>query len=403
MKKSNRRWFLLIIGTIAMLFAGIIYAWSILKSPLLTDLRFGSSALAWNFTITMGMFCIGGISGSVLSKKLGVKLPVILGGLICGAGFVLTSFLQGSQLPLLYVTYGVMSGIGIGIAYNVLVSTLNQWFPDKRGLCSGCLMMGFGASTLLLGTISNSLFGTIGWRMTYVLLGIAIGAVLIIAGLFLSKPQMENVPAQEKKTEQGAGDFSPAQMLKSALFWKIFLFLVFLTAVANSIASFAKDFSLFAGASEGLATLLVGIFAVCNGVFRVIIGVLFDKLGRRKALLLCSGLVIMTSGVCIVAAVTQSLFLCILGLCLAGFTLGCCPTIGAVAANTFFGETYYPVNFSIINCNLLVASFMATLSNTLVANTGGYVLPFAVFLGISLIGLVLNISMGRTKKEKQDN
>ena len=158
MNISNKRWVYLIVGVISMLFAGVIYAWSILKVPLGEDLGWDSTQLALNFTITMGMFCIGGILGSLIPKKLGIKLTMIFAGCLCGFGFILTSFLSSEQLGLLYITFGVMGGLGVGIVYNVLVTTLNAWFPDKKGLCSGCMMLGFGFSTMALGTVCNQLF-----------------------------------------------------------------------------------------------------------------------------------------------------------------------------------------------------------------------------------------------------
>ena len=398
---DKRRWIYLIAGTIGMLFAGIIYAWSILKGPLNTELGWQPTALSWNFTITMGMFCIGGIVGSLLSKKIGVKLSVVIGGILCGVGFVLSSFLSSSQLVIFYLTYGVMAGFGIGIAYNVLVSTVNAWFPGRQGFSSGCLMLGFGFSTLLLGTVSNSLFSSIGWRTTYIVLGIAIGVVLVLAGLIVKKPDSpREMTAQSDKEGPKTEDdhsYTPKQMLQSALFWKFFIFLVLLTSVGNSIAGFAKDLALFSGAGDSMAATLVGAFAVCNGGFRVVIGILFDKLGRGKAMYLFSTLGILTSVLCILTALTGSLTICTITLCIAGCTVGCSPTMSTAGANAFFGKRYYPTNFSIIVSHLLVASFMATLSSALVVKTGGYLVPFIIFLVISVIALILNLNINRKK------
>ena len=197
----SRRWLLLAAAVVAMLFAGLIYAWSILKVPFAEELGWGVSQLSLNFTLTMCFFCLGGLFGSFLSRRLGVKLPAVLAGLLAGGGLALAGTLSGGSVVLLYLTYSLMAGLGIGIAYNVVISTVNAWFPDKKGLCSGCLMMGFGASTLLLGNLASALFESdLGWRATYTVLGGALCAVLVAVGLLLRRPSAEVVfPAPKKR------------------------------------------------------------------------------------------------------------------------------------------------------------------------------------------------------------
>ena len=180
----TKRWFYLVIGVISMLFAGILYAWSILKAPLTTEFGWGASQLALNFTLAMSFFCIGGLLGAQISKRLGHRIALISSGILSALGFILTASLHNSSVIMLYISYGILAGMGIGIAYNVLIATISAWFPDKKGLCSGCLMMGFGASALILGNIANKLFNSnIGWRTTYIILGIAICIIMTISAI----------------------------------------------------------------------------------------------------------------------------------------------------------------------------------------------------------------------------
>ena len=153
--KSLYRWFLLAAAVVAMLFAGIIYAWSILKVPFAEDFGWQAEQLSLNFTFTMCSFCLGGLLGSFLSRKIGVKLSSIISALLAGGGMALTGFLDGKNIVMLYITYALLAGLGIGIAYNVIISTVTAWFLDKKGLCTGALMMGFGASSLILGNLAN--------------------------------------------------------------------------------------------------------------------------------------------------------------------------------------------------------------------------------------------------------
>ena len=155
-EKKNTRWLYLVIGTIALLFAGIIYVWSILKAPLAMEFGWTASELSLNFTLMMCFFCLGGMLGDVLMKKADFLPTCICSAVLSAAGFVIASTIQGS-IGLLYLSYGIMSGLGIGIAYNCLISTVNAWFPDRKGLCSGVFMMGSGASALILGSLAECL------------------------------------------------------------------------------------------------------------------------------------------------------------------------------------------------------------------------------------------------------
>ena len=128
------RWVYMAIGTIAMLFAGVLYAWSILKSPLSAEFGWGQSGLALNFTLAMTFFCTGGLLGSNISKKAGHRITLVMSGIFSALGFILTAILNNASIIMLYITYGVLAGLGIGIAYNVIVSTVSAWFPDKKGL-----------------------------------------------------------------------------------------------------------------------------------------------------------------------------------------------------------------------------------------------------------------------------
>ena len=193
MNKSTQnlsvRWGYLAVGVVAMLFAGVLYAWSILKAPLAAEFGWGASGLALNFTLAMSFFCIGGLLGAQLSTRKGHRLALIVSGVLAALGFASTAALSGASMGMLYVTYGMLTGTGIGIAYNVVIATVSDWFPDKKGLCSGWLMMGFGASSLVLGNAANALFNSpLGWRATYVILGVSICIVQILSACLLDSP-----------------------------------------------------------------------------------------------------------------------------------------------------------------------------------------------------------------------
>lgn len=397
--KNTYRWRVLALAVVAMLFAGIIYAWSILKVPFVEDFKWGAQALSLNFTLTMCTFCLGGLLGSFLSRKIGVKASCILAAMLAGGGMIFTGFLNGVSVIMLYFTYAAMAGLGIGIAYNVIISTVSAWFPDKKGLSTGCLMMGFGASSLLLGNLADALFKTkLDRKGTYIILGVSLFLVLFVIGLVLKRPDGVDLPEPKKaaKIYDEAFerlDFTTKQMLTRFSFWRAFLMLMFATAVGNSVISFARDLALSVGTKPVLATSLVGVLAVCNGLGRILTGATFDVLGRKKTMIIATVLTIIAAAVTLVSVVSESVVICIIGLCLTGLSYGSCPTMVTAFTSAFYGQKHFATNFSVMNCNLLFASFIATACSSLLKIYGGYTIPFVLLLVLSAIAFLLNLSI----------
>ena len=398
----SRRRLLLPIAVVAMLFAGVIYAWSILKIPFAEEFGWDASSLALNFTLTMCMFCLGGLLGSRLARRFGTTATLCCAGVLAGAGLILTGCLSGTSVIHLYLTYSLLAGLGIGISYVVIISTINAWFPDKKGFCSGCLMMGFGASTLLLGNLASTLFeSAMGWRKTYLILGLALGTVLILAGLLIKLPHADMIfPSPKAKRNNSKETFTPrdyttGEMLHRFSFWRVFLYLICITAVGNSVLSFARDLALSVGAEATLATTLVGVLAICNGLGRIITGAVFDAAGRRFTMIATNILTIAAAAVTLLAVGIHSLPLCVIGLCLIGLSYGSSPTVASAITSAFYGSKNFASNFSITNFNLMGASFVATACSSLVASSGGYLAPFILLLTLSLVAMGLNLSIRR--------
>lgn len=397
----KKRYFYLVTGVFAMLFSGVLYAWSILKIPFREVFSWSDSSLALNFTLTMCFFCLGAFFGSQLCKKLGVKITLFISSLLVGAGFVITGFLNSNLLFLLFISYAILAGTGIGISYNVVVSTVTAWFPDKKGFCSGCLMMGFGISTLMLGNVISKMFEneSIGWGKAYIILGVVIAVAIAVAAFILKRPDADTVlpqPKARKSTKKEAfeaRDYKTSEMLKTFTFWRAFLCMAFITAVGNSVISFARDLVISVDATPALATTLVGVLAIFNGVGRVLTGAVYDILGRKTTMISANILTIIAAGTTLLAVFTNSLPLCIVGLCLTGISYGSCPTVTSAFSASFYGQKYFATNYSIINFNLIVASFIATFANTLLINSGSYIAPFVMLLALAVGALALNFSI----------
>ena len=179
-------------GVVLMLFLGAMYAWSYFKVAL------GAVYPAWsqtnitlNFTIMMSCFCLGGLVAGSFLKKLTKRRQLILAAVLAAAGFWGVSMLPadpGAALMQLYLCYGVLNGLGIGIAYNAVLSGVQPWFPDCPGLISGALRMGLGFGALILGNIAAALMGAVGLSATFRVFAIAMLIVLLAGAAIVRQP-----------------------------------------------------------------------------------------------------------------------------------------------------------------------------------------------------------------------
>jgi OFA family oxalate/formate antiporter-like MFS transporter len=170
-----------------------------------------------------------------------------------------------------------------------------------------------------------------------------------------------------------------------------FVHISFLAAVGSSVISFAKDLALAVNAPEALAVSLVGVLSMCNGVGRILTGILFDTFGRSKTMLCANILTICAASVTLLAVSVGSLPLCITGLCLTGLSYGACPTITAAFTSSFFGMKYFSTNMAFMTFTVMGGSLIATLSNKILEATGGYSATFTMLLSLTVVALVLDL------------
>ena len=181
--KSLNRWVYAIVGVIVLLLAGVVYAWSVIsKSIAATFPDWTAAQLSLTFTIVMAMFCVGCLIAGILAKKVSPKLYVMLSAVLFLVGFLVSAATDGSPV-LLYIGFGVLCGLGAGFAYNAVMSTMSSWFPDKQGLISGILLMGFGLSSFIIGKVFAAVAppdpSVASWRNAFRVMAVVIFVIMI--------------------------------------------------------------------------------------------------------------------------------------------------------------------------------------------------------------------------------
>jgi len=247
----------------------------------------------------------------------------------------------------------------------------------------------------LIDLLGNS--ETVGWRTTYVIIAIALGVVFLVAAVFIKPPPKDTVFPSKKEDEnkqvKEIRNYTALEMISRPSFYLIFIFVTILASSGSAAISFARDIVFDAGASEGFAVIAVGLLGVSNGLGRLTIGWLFDKQGLRHTQLISSGIAILAPLTVVMALMSSSLILGVLGLCLCGFSYGIAPTINSIFASEFYGQKNFSLNFSILNLILIPAPFAAMLAGGIKASTGGFMTAFIILTGLTIIGFFINLAI----------
>lgn len=402
--KSLNRWVYAVIGVIVLLLAGLVYAWSVMANVINRELAVEQAPLSLTFTIVMAMFCVGCLIAGILAKKVSPKFYVLLSGILFLAGFLIASATTG--VTLLYLGFGVLAGLGAGFAYNAVMSTMSSWFPDKQGLISGILLMGFGLSSFIVGKLFVAVTpesDPAAWRTTFRVMAVIIFVVMVICSFFFVKPGSDFVPpaaANKKAVREPALDIPSGEMVKQPSFWLYYIWAILISAAGLALVSQANGIAsqVGTGVSPGNIATVVGLVSIFNGIGRVIFGGLFDKKGYRLTMIL-DMIVFVAAGLILILALNTGNFLfIILGFVVGGFAYGGVTPTNSAIISDFFGRTNYPMNFSLINTNLIIASFASTIAGKLYDASQSYMSTIFMMIGVTVVGFVVFLGIRRPKR-----
>ncbi len=406
-ERVRSRWLVVLGAVLIQVCLGAIYAWSVF-TPSLID-------AGWTKLQTQMVFSVGLVTFAVVMVWSGRKLPVWgprklvwIGGLVLGLGYLMAGLLGATNLLVVTVSVGFIGGAGIGMGYVVPIAVGMRWFPDKKGMITGLAVAGFGFGAMawvkLAGAWGN-LIASLGLAATFSIYGLAFAGLVLLGGIWMVMPPKDwvpegYVPPEASGKSNGGEEFTVGRMLETPQFYLIFLTFTISAGAGLMSIGLMKLYPIEALTNAGMSpeaasavagTAMAVFFSLANGIGRIAWGMLSDKLGRKRSILIMTA----TQGVVIIAftAMAGNPATLFLGAALIGFNFGgnfaLFPTI---TADTF-GTKRVGQNYPYIFLSYGVGGILGPFLGGILGDMNDFPLAFSIcgvacIFGAGLISMV---------------
>jgi OFA family oxalate/formate antiporter-like MFS transporter len=390
-----RRSAYLVIGFAMDLMLGTAYSWSVVTRPLRDGFGASDFEAMLPSAVALAGFAIGMVPGGRLLDRHGPRRVAMLGGALFGAGYLLSSLMAVTPWPLVWltVTYGVVLGLGIGVTYSATLATAVRWYPERKGLASGIVVMGFGLSALLTAPLLGAMIAAYGIPTSFMILGVVFLAGLELLALFLvfppETPRAAVPAAGAKRAWQPLAEVETRAMLHTRTFWLAWLLYAVGTSAGFMVINKALPIAEEVGQASGaLAVAAVQLLAVFNCIGRPLFGRASDRWGPREATELMG--VVLLGGLAMVIAAPNIVVL-YLGIGLIGSVFGGFLAVMPSLSSYFFGTSKLGLNYGLLFTGYGLGSMVALFTIGPIHDAFGTYLPaFWLALGLAAAALFLS-------------
>ncbi len=404
-EKAMPRWIPLIGGVLGSTICGaLLYAWSVFIQPLYVTFKWSKAEISLAFSICLLAFGLMTYPAGKLSDKYGPRIVVLIGGLICATGFILSTYIQSKTQ--LYITYGLIAGIGGGMVYLPPIATAPKWWPDRKALATGFAVVGLGLGSFIMAPLATYIINRNGnndWRMVFFSVGIAFAVMTVLAALSLKNPpagwKPEGYDPPEPKGASGGAtrDYTFGEATKSRQFWLLYL-AYFCGAFAGlMVIGHIVKHGIDKGLSKEVAAYAASAIALTNALTRVLTGAIVDKIGSRLtfigvfALQVIAMLVLYPAG-----GAAWSLWAVA---ALIGWNYGAMFTLFPATTLSYYGATNQGANYGLLFTSYGLAGLGGPwVGGLLKDSTGQYYIPFLVAGIILVVSVLIFVFIKEPKK-----
>lgn len=392
--KSAERYRILILAAVLQLFLGIIYVWSVFVSPVSVEYGWPVESAKLTSSFMLGFFVLGMLAGGRLERKFGASGTILIGGILLAGGMAATAAVPAGFGWLIYLTYGIAGGFGVGMGYGTVVSCVPKWFPDKRGMATGVSVCAFGFSTVVFAPLIEWLIGAFTVRAALLILAAAFLAVTLALFSFIRLPDSAGAGKPAKSgaaPTDGARQYTTPEILKTGRFYLITFSLMLGTSVFFILNPSFKTLAADRGL-EDLGTVLVMMTGVASALGRLVFPLISEKIGREAA----AGAAIGLTALCAFALSFAGGFLFVASVAVCAFCYGGYSGIYPLISGDHFGLRNVGSNYAAVMCGFAVSALLFPAILT------GLFSGTALFIALGVIGLggvalVTVLALGRKR------
>jgi MFS transporter, OFA family, oxalate/formate antiporter len=389
--KIKNRYIILAFGACVQFCYGIAYVWSMFQPYAITKYSLDTSAANQPFGIMLGVFAIGNLIGGFLQKKLNATFLIYVGSTIMCLGLFATAYVPVDKPWLLNITYGVIVGLGCGIAYNTLLATMQKWFPDKRGMVTGIIVCSAGLFGLIMNPIAQHFLVTGGFTIAMTVVAGSLYVICISCAWVIKAPPkgyMEdyrpvNIPTTSKQ-------YTIREMLGTKQYYIIAFSFMLAVPAYFLINPMLMSLGVDRGLSTGVALLGVMLVSVMNTTGRLTAPWISDRIGRKPLLLFL--FLFSTISVSALTIATGNLFLILIA-CIAlayGGFMGMYPTI----SSDYFGIKNAGVNYGVVMLGYAICSVGCPyIVRAVKLMPMGTAFSFVIAAAASIVGFILLLGL----------
>lgn len=397
-KSTNKQGWMITFAALGInLIMGVLYSWGVIKKALVSDWGWSNTEAALPFTVSAAVFAFTMIFAGRAQDKYGPRVVTILAGIILGGGLIASGFVNSQMM--MVITFGVIGSVGIGLGYSAATPCAMKWFePSKKGLITGIVVSGVGLSPVYMTPITASMLTKYGISNTFIILGVFATVVTVLLALFLKNPvQAESVKAVNKQAVpvSKANDFTWNEVMGTPQFYLLWIMYLLAATAGLMLIAHLPSIAVLQADWKTAGFMLVVILSLFNAGGRLGAGVLSDKVGRTRAMMILF----------MVQAVNMFLFTfytsvptLVIGSAVAGLAYGAVFSLFPTTTAEFFGMKNLGVNYGMVFTGWGVAGVIGPILGGMVADkTGSY--SYGYFVAGAFL-IVATILVGTLKSPK---
>ncbi|EII3093453.1 OFA family MFS transporter [Vibrio cholerae] len=403
MSKIDKAMRILLAGFCINLCLGILYAWSVFNKALVTDFGWSAADASSPYAIATIAFSVCLLVAGILQDRMGPRNILILGTTLTGLGMIVSGF--ASSVLMLNLTFGVMTGAGIGFGYACLSPSAMKWFhPSKKGMVNGLIAAGFGLAAIYLAPLTSALITHLGIQTSFMILGAGVLVIAVPLACTINNPPAGYVPAepklkagQEAKVVAKVANLSWKAMLKTPQFYALWLMYALAASVGLMIIG---NITNIASVQANLpnAVYLASILAIFNSGGRVAAGILSDKIGGVRTLLLAF---LLQGGNMVLFATFDSEFTLIIGTAIAAVGYGTLLAVFPSITAEFYGLKNYGTNYGVLYTSWGIGGAIgAAVVGYSMTHGGGYNLAYTISAAMMAVCILLALITKPISAEK---